>query len=55
MATFCTSLYQDGVKVLKCYNWRCKGIKRRFRNRKHTKERIKKKSETYEPKPEFKL
>ena len=33
---------QGGVKDLKCYEWRHKGIKRRFRIPKHTKVHIKK-------------
>ena len=41
MATFRTSKCQDGDEVLKCHEWRCQGIKRRFRNtRKSTSRRI---------------
>ena len=48
LATFCTSQCQaDGDKVLKCYEWRCHGIKRRFRKPKHIKEHIKKDSNRY--------
>ena len=32
------ALYQNGVKVLKCLEWRCHGIKRRFGKPKHMKE-----------------
>ena len=42
MVTCRMSQCQDGVKVLKCYEWRYQGIKRRFRKPKHTKEYIKK-------------
>ena len=42
MVTRRMSQCQDGVKVLKCYEWRYQGIKRRFRKPKHTKEYIKK-------------
>ena len=47
MATFRTSHCQDGDEVLKCYKWRCQGIKRYFRNTKHMKEHIKKNSTGY--------
>ena len=47
MATFRTSQCQDGDEVLKCHEWRCQGIKRRFRKPKHTKEHIKKDSNRY--------
>ena len=43
MATCRTSPFQDGEEVLKCHEWRCQGIKRRFRNlniRKSTSRRI---------------
>ena len=41
MATFSTSF------VLKCFEWRCQGIKRRFRKPKHTKKHINKDSNRY--------
>ena len=42
---FGTSQCQDGVEVLKCYEWRCQGtIKDAFENLKNTKKRIKKDS-----------
>ena len=47
MATFRTSQRQDGDEVLKCCEWRCQGTKRRFRKPEHTKEHIKKDSNTY--------
>ena len=42
MATFLMLQCQYGFKVLKCYKWRCQGIKRRFKKPKHMKEYIKK-------------
>ena len=39
--TIRTSQCQDGLKF---YEWRCQGIKRRFKKPKHTKEHIKKDS-----------
>ena len=42
MATFRTSQCKDGDEVLKFYEWRWQGIKRRFVKPKHTKEHIKK-------------
>ena len=39
--------YQDGVKVLEYYEWRCEGNNRRFRKPKHTKEHFKKDSNRY--------
>ena len=47
MATFRTSQCQDGDEVLKCHEWRCQGIKRRFRKPEHTKEHVKKDSNRY--------
>ena len=44
MATCYTSPFQDGDEVLKCHEWRCQGIKRRFRKPEHMKEHIKKDS-----------
>ena len=44
MATFRTSQCHDGDEVLKFHEWRCQGIKRRFRKPEHTKEHIKKDS-----------
>ena len=37
----CTSQRQDGIEVLKCHEWRGQGIKKRFKNKKHTKKHIK--------------
>ena len=47
MATFLMLQCQYGFKVLKCYKWRCQGIKRRFKKPKHMKEYIKKNSKKY--------
>ena len=47
MATFGTSQCQDGNKVLKSHEWRCQGIKRRFRKPEYMKEHIKKDSKRY--------
>ena len=47
MATFWTRQCQDGDEVLKCFEWRCRDIKRRFRKPKHMKEHIKKDSNRY--------
>ena len=47
MANFRTSQWQDGDENLKCYEWTCHGIKRRFRKPKHTKKHIKKDSSGY--------
>ena len=47
MSTFRTSQCQDGDEVLKSHEWRCQGIKRRFRKPEHTKEHIKKDSNKY--------
>ena len=47
MATFRTSQYQDGDKVLKCHGRRCQGTKRRFRKPEQTKEHINKDSNGY--------
>ena len=58
---FRKSQCQDGVQILKCYEWKCQGIKRRFRNPKHATEHTKRKSiryfvkKYYELKPKFKL
>ena len=46
-ATFRTSQCQDGDKVLKCDEWRCQGIKIRFRKPEHSKEHIKEDSNRY--------
>ena len=42
MATFCASQCQDGDE-----DWRCQGIKRRFKKPEHMKEHIKKDSNRY--------
>ena len=47
MATFITSQCQNGDEVLKCYEWRCQGIKRQFREPKQTKEYIEEDSNRY--------
>ena len=39
--------WQPSVRLIKCYEWRCQGIKRRFRKPEHTKEHIKKDSNRY--------
>ena len=39
MATFL--MCQDGDEVLKFYEWKCQGIKRRFRKTKDTKDSVK--------------
>ena len=41
MATFRMCQCQDGDEVLKFYEWRCQGIKRRFRKTKDTEENVK--------------
>ena len=47
MATFLTLQCQDGVKVLKGYEWRCQDIKICFWKPKHLKEQIKKNFHKY--------
>ena len=47
MATFTTSQCQIGDEVLKCYEWRCQGTKRQFREPKQTKEYIEEDSNKY--------
>ena len=47
MATFRPSRCQDGEEVLKFYEWRCQGIKRRFGTPEHTEEPFKKDSNMY--------
>ena len=47
MAIIPTCQCQDGDEVLKCYEWRCQGTKRRVRKPEHTKEHIKKDSNRY--------
>ena len=47
MAIFRTSPCQDGDEVLKCHEWRCQGIKRRFRKPEQTREHIKKDCKRY--------
>ena len=46
MASFCTFVRLSAKMAAKffkkCYEWRCQGIKRRFRKPKHTNEHIKK-------------
>ena len=42
MRTCRASQCQDGDEVLKCYEWRCQGIKASLRKPKDTKEHIKK-------------
>ena len=41
MATFHMCQCQDFDEVLKFYEWRCQGIKRRFRKTKDTKDNVK--------------
>ena len=47
MTTFCMSQCQDGDEDLKCFEWRCQGIKRHLKTPEHMKEHIKRDSNRF--------